>query len=93
MKNEKTKNDKLTIHDAVLAILYIIIIAIGIVMCVNHGLGSTVIHLVVITLCIFGVLAAKLMKHKSAIKEHLGEIVFVAVMGVFSVFALIGNLL
>ncbi len=94
MKNEKeTRNEKLTIYDAVLAVFYLVIIAVGIVMCVNHGLGGTLFHLIGITACIWGVLVTKLMKYRTEIKDHLGELVFIAVMCITSVLTVVGTIL
>ena len=92
MKNE-TKNEKLTVYDGVLAVLYLIIIAFGIFMCINHGLGGTVVHLAVITACIWGVLATKLLKYRTEIRDHLGELVFIAVMSIAAVITLVGTLM
>ncbi|MBE6572521.1 MAG: hypothetical protein E7656_09775 [Ruminococcaceae bacterium] len=97
MNNEKeteveTQNEKLTVFDAVLAALYLVIIAIGVVMCITHGLGGTVYHLLALTVCIWGVLAAKILKYRKDIKGHVGELIFIAVMCVVSVLTLVGTL-
>ena len=57
----ETENEKLTVFDAVLALLYLVIIVIGVIMCTTHGLGGTLYHLVTLTVCIWGVLAAKIL--------------------------------
>ena len=87
------KKENLTIYDAVLAVFYVIIILAGIVMCVNHGLGATLFHLVVITVSVWGVFAAKFLKYRSEIRCHLGEFVFIGFMGIVSLLALVGTIL
>ena len=72
MKNEQeNRNEKLTLYDGILAALYVIIIAIGIVMCATHGLGGTLTHLVIISLCICGVFAVKLIKYRRSFKAYI----------------------
>ncbi len=94
MKNEnETRNEKLTIYDAVLSVFYLIIIAVGVVMCINHGLGGTLFHLIGITACIWGVLVTKLMKYRTEIKNHLSELVFIVVMCIASVLTVLGTIL
>ena len=94
MNNEKeTNNEKLTVYDGVLSVLYLIIVAIGVFMCIKHGLGGTMGLLAVISACVFGILAVKIAKYKDSLKEHIGELVFIAAMCVFSVIAFWGNLL
>lgn len=94
MNNEKeTKTEKLTIYDGVLAVLYLVIVTIGIYMCVKHGLGGTMLHLAILTACILGIFGIKIAKYKDELKNHLGELVFVGVMSVFSVLAFMGNIL
>ena len=89
----ETENEKLTVFDAVLAALYLVIIVIGVIMCTTHGLGGTLYHLVTLTVCIWGVLAAKILKYRKDIKSNIGELVFVAVMCVVSVLTLVGTLI
>ena len=89
----ETENEKLTVFDAVLALLYLVIIVIGVIMCTTHGLGGTLYHLVTLTVCIWGVLAAKIFKYRKDIKDNIGELVFVAVMCVVSVLTLVGTLI
>ena len=89
----ETENEKLTVFDAVLAALYLVIIVIGVIMCTTHGLGGTLYHLVTLTVCIWGVLAAKILKYRKDIKSNIGELVFVAVMCVVSMLTLVGTLI
>ncbi len=94
MKNEQEKsNEKLTLYDGILAALYVIIIAIGIVMCSTHGLGGTLAHLIIISLCICGVFAVKLIKYRRCLKAHISELIFVGVLSVGSVVTIIGTVL
>lgn len=85
-------NQKLTVYDGVLAALYLVIIIIGIIMCINHGLGATVFHMIGIAACICGVFVTKTVKYKSEIKRHIGELIFVGVMLVVSVLTVIGTI-
>lgn len=94
MKNEQeNRNEKLTLYDGILAALYVIIIAIGIVMCATHGLGGTLTHLVIISLCICGVFAVKLIKYRSSLKAHISELIFIGALSVGSVVTIIGTVL
>ena len=93
MKKDQQKcNEKITGYDGILAVFYLIIIVMGVIMCVNHGLGGTLLHLITITLCVWGVFAVKIIKYRSNIKAHISEFIFVGVMCVFSVFTLIGTI-
>lgn len=93
MKNEKeTRNEKLTVYDGVLAVLYIVIILMGIFMCFTHGLGGTVVHMAAIAACIFGVMAAKLLKYRGEFKRHIGELVFIGVMCIAAALTFVGML-
>lgn len=91
MKNE-TNSEKLTVYDGVLAVLYLIIVAVGVFMCINHGLSGTLAHIIGITVCIWGIFVTKILKYRTQLRDHLVELAFVAVMSIASVITLVGTL-
>lgn len=93
MSEQKKQNSPLTIHDAVLALFYIVIVCIGINLCVSRGVDAGIGHLVTVTVCVWGILAVKLYKYRKNIREHLGDILFVALLCGLSVFAIITTVL
>ena len=87
------KEKKLTVYDAFIAIFYIIIVAIGGNMCITRGESANSFDLVAVTVSVVGVLSLKLAKYKGQLKEHRGDIAFVALLAILGVFAVISTVI
>lgn len=86
---KKSKKDKtLTVYDVFMAIFYVIIIAVGVNLCAQRGLNANIMHLVAVTLSLAGILMLKLAKFSKALKKHIPDIAFTAILFVLAVFAL-----
>lgn len=86
---KKAKKDKtLTVYDLFMAIFYVIIIAVGVNLCAQKGLNANVMHLAAVTISLGGVFALKIAKFRKALKEHIPDVAFSAILFVLALFAL-----
>lgn len=88
-QNNNKKEEKLTLYDAFLAIFYLIIVVVGISLCISRGQNASPAHLFAVTISICATLVLKLLKYKGNLKEHMGDIIFVAILVVLAIFAII----
>lgn len=89
---EKTAADKatpLTRLDGILAILYGIVLVVGITLCLSHGRATTVFHVIAVTACLIGITALKFGKYRGALRAHLPELVFLCALSACSLVAMI----
>ena len=86
---KKAKKEKtLTVYDLFMAIFYVIMIAVGVNLCAQKGLNANVVHLAAVALSLGGVFALKMAKFRKALKEHMSEVAFSAILFALALFAL-----
>ena len=94
MSEQKSKKqEKLTVYDIFLAVFYLIIVVVGVNLCITRGQNAGPAHLAAVTISVCATLVIKLIKYKGNIKEHLGDIVFVALIAALAIFAVITTII
>ncbi len=83
------KAEPLTRLDGILAILYVIILLVGITLCLSHGQSATVFHVIAVTACLIGITALKFGKYRGALRTHILELVFLCALSACSLVAMI----
>lgn len=89
MSEQNDKNKKFSLHDVFLAVFYLIIVAIGINLCLSRGADANTSHLITVTISIWSVLGIKLHKYRGELAAHKGDVAFVALLCILSLFAII----
>lgn len=84
MSDQNNKKENLTIHDAFVAVFYIIIICIGINHCITKGVSPSPAQLCSICASLFGIVLFKVLKYGKAALAHIREIIFPAILFVAS---------
>lgn len=88
-KNAADKAAPLTRLDGILAILYVIVLVVGITLCLSHGRATTVFHVIAVTACLIGITALKFGKYRGALRTHVPELVFLCALSACSLVAMI----
>lgn len=87
------QNNKLTPHDAFIALFYIIIICIGINHCITRGVSPSPMQLYAISLCLAGIVLFKILKYAKNLRNHIKELIFPAILFIASLVPAVSMLL